>query len=90
MPTLKIPAPLRSYVNGQAEIPVSGATVSEAVESLLTQFPSMRPHLTSSQGSLRPFVNLVLDGSNVKDLQGLDTPLRPEDILLLIPSVAGG
>ena len=90
MPVLKIPTPLRSYVNGQVEVPVSGGTVAEAVESLLTQFPAMRPHLTNSQGSLRPFVNLFLDGNNVKDLQGLATPLHPDDLLLLIPSVAGG
>lgn len=90
MPSLKIPTPLRSYVNGQAEVPVSGGTVAEAVESLLTQFPAMRPHLTNSQGGLRPFVNLFLNGNNVKDLQGLATPLGPDDLLLLIPSVAGG
>jgi sulfur-carrier protein len=90
MPILKIPTPLRSYVNGLVDVPVNGATVGEAVESLLIQFPAMRPHLTNSQGSLRPFVNLFLDGNNIKDLQGLATQLGKEDILLLIPSVAGG
>ena len=90
MPSLKIPNLLRSYVNGQAEVPVSGATVGEAVESLLAQFPAMRLHLTDRQGGLRPFVNLFLGAQNVKDLQGLDTPLRPDDILNLVPSIAGG
>jgi molybdopterin converting factor small subunit len=90
MPILKMPTPLRSYVNGQTDITVSGVTVGEAVESLLAQFPAMRPHLTSTEGKLRPWVNLFLDGSNVKDLQGLDTPLGSDDKLLLVPSVAGG
>ena len=90
MPILKMPSPLRSYVNGMTEVPVSGTTVGEAVESLLTLFPAMRPHLTDQQGKLRPFVNLFLASQNIKNLQGLDTPLEPEDILNLIPSIAGG
>jgi molybdopterin converting factor small subunit len=91
MPVLKIPAPLRSYVNGLTEVPVSGATVGAAVESLLEQFPALRPHLTNTRGELRPFVNLFLGENNVKDLpQGLETTLAETDKLLLLPSVAGG
>jgi molybdopterin converting factor small subunit len=90
MPVIRIPTPLRSYVNGQSEIPVQGRTVSDAMENLLTQYPAMRPHLTNSNGQLRPFVNLFLGESNVRDLQGLETPLKDGDKLLLIPSIAGG
>jgi molybdopterin converting factor small subunit len=90
MPVLKMPAPLRSYVNGLAEVPVHGATVGAAIGNLLEQFPVMRPHLTDPAGKLRPFVNLFLGSNNIKDLQGLDTPLDSEDVLTLVPSIAGG
>jgi molybdopterin synthase sulfur carrier subunit len=90
MPVIRIPTPLRSYVNGQSEIPVQGQTVADAMENLLTQYPDMRPHLTNTNGQLRPFVNLFLGESNVRDLQGLETPLKEDDKLLLIPSIAGG
>ena len=90
MPTLKIPTPLRSYMNGQMEVPVNGTTVEQAMQSLMDQFPQLRPHLTNSAGQLRPFVNLFLGEDNIKDLKGLDTPLGPDDILSLVPSVAGG
>lgn len=90
MPCIRIPTPLRSYVKGQAEVSVTGSTAGQAFESLLSQFPAMRPHLTRPDGSLRPFVNLFLGADNLKDLQGLDTPLAPEDELKLIPSIAGG
>ena len=90
MPIIRIPTPLRPYVNGQGEVPVQGRTVAQAMQDLVTQFPSLRPHLYNSEGQLRPFVNLFLGGQNVKDLQGLDTPLRPDDILNLVPSIAGG
>jgi len=90
MPVIRIPTPLRSYVNGQSEIPVQGQTVADAMENLLTQYPAMRPHLTNTNGQLRPFVNLFLGENNVRDLQGLETPLKVDDKLLLIPSIAGG
>ncbi len=90
MPTLKMPSPLRSYIDGLTEVPVSGSTVGEAFESLLVRFPTLRPHLTDNFGHLRPFVNLFLGEDNIKDLKGLDTPVGPGDILLLVPSVAGG
>ena len=90
MPVIRIPTPLRSYVNGQSEVPVQGKTVAEAMESLMVQFPTLRPHLTNNEGHLRPFVNLFLGENNVRDLQGLETPLGEGDKLLLIPSVAGG
>ena len=91
MPILKIPTPMRSYVNGLTELSVAGGTVGAAVQSLLEQYPALRPHLTNSRGDLRPFVNLFLGSDNVKDLpQGLNTPLSETDTVLILPSVAGG
>ena len=90
MPTLKIPSPLRSYTNGQSEVPVQGATVAEAMNSLLEQHPTLRPHLYNSDGQLRPFVNLFVGENNIKDLQGVETPIKDSDRIMLIPSIAGG
>lgn len=90
MPTLKIPTPLRTYTSGLAEVPVQGVTVGEAMQSLITQFPTMRQHLYNGEGQLRPFVNLFVGENNVKDLQGMETPLNDSDKVLLIPSIAGG
>jgi molybdopterin synthase sulfur carrier subunit len=90
MPILKIPAPLRTYFDGQMEVSVIGTTVGQAVDDMLARFPALKPHLTDGAGQLRSFVNLFLGEENIKDLQGLDTPLGPDDILRLVPSVAGG
>ena len=90
MAVLKIPTPLRSYTNGQAEINVAGRNVAEAMEHLVQQYPTLRPHLYNGDGRLRPFVNLFLGENNVKDLQGLETPIDQNARLLLIPSIAGG
>jgi len=90
MPLVRIPNPLRPYVNGQAEVAVSGATVGEAMDDLMRQFPAFRPHLYKTDGSLRAFVNLFVAGRNVRDLQGLATPVEKETAIHLVPSIAGG
>jgi molybdopterin converting factor small subunit len=90
MPSIRIPTPLRSYVNGQSEVPVQGQSVAQALDSLTAQHPSLRPHLFNDSGELRAFVNLFLREENIKELQGLETPLAENDRLMLIPSIAGG
>ena len=90
MPTLRLPTFLRSYTGGLLEIAVKGGTVAESMQDLVKQHPSLRPHLYNEQGSLRPYVNLFVGQDNVKDLQGLDTPLSEDQCLRLIPSIAGG
>jgi molybdopterin synthase sulfur carrier subunit len=90
MSVLRIPTPLRSYTNGLAEVQVAGTNVGEAMQSLVLQYPTLKPHIYNNEGDLRPFVNLFLGEDNVKDLQGLETPLSEADRLMLIPSIAGG
>jgi molybdopterin converting factor small subunit len=90
MPSIRIPTPLRSYTAGQSEVVLQGNTVQSLLEDLTVQHPAIKPHLYNDEGSLRPFINLFLGQDNVRDLQGLETPVKADDRLLLIPSIAGG
>ena len=90
MAILKIPTPLRTYTDGQIEVKVGGKNVAQAMEQLVSRYPTLRPHLYNGDGKLRPFVNLFVGENNVKDLQGLETPLGEDERVLLIPSIAGG
>ena len=90
MTTLRIPTPLRAYTSGKSEINVTGAKISDALTDLTTQFPAIKPHLFNEGGELRPFVNLFVGENNIKDLQGVDTPIKDGDKIMLIPSIAGG
>jgi molybdopterin converting factor small subunit len=90
MATLRIPTPLRAYTGGQSDVSISGATAGEALTELTTQFPAIKPHLFKEDGELRMFVNLFKGEENIKDLQGLQTPLGEGDRLMIIPSIAGG
>jgi adenylyltransferase/sulfurtransferase len=90
MAILKIPTPLRSYTDGQAEVSLGGGNVSEVMQQLVEKYPTLKPHLYNGDGKLRPFVNLFVGENNIKDLQGLDTPLDINSRVILIPSIAGG
>src|SRR6185436_3561219 len=81
MPVLRIPTPLRPYTSGKSEVSVGGSNVAEALTDLTTQFPTIRPHLFNEGGELRPFVNLFLGENNIKDLQGVNTPIADGDKL---------
>ena len=90
MPVIKIPTPFRYYTDGQVAVTVAGQTVGAAMSDLVTRFPALKTHLYKTNGELRAFVNLFIAGNNIKDLQGLDTPLGDEDEVKLVPSIAGG
>jgi adenylyltransferase/sulfurtransferase len=90
MPILKIPTPLRPYADGQSSINAPGKKVSEVLEFTLEQYPHLKKHLLTDDQQLRPFVNVFLGEENIKELQGIETPLKEDDILLIIPSIAGG
>lgn len=90
MPVIKIPSPLRTYTNGISEIYVQSETVAHALKDLVEQHPALRPHLFNGNGDLRPFVNLFLNNEDVRHLGGLSLPLKKDDRLMIVPSVAGG
>ena len=88
--SLKVPTPLRPYTNGQALVTLLGETVNEALDDLVKQFPDMRTHLFNEGGKLRSFVNLYLNGKDIRHLEGMDTYLAKGDKLMIIPAIAGG
>lgn len=90
MPTLRIPTPLRVYVDNQTEVHLNGSTVSEVLFDLVNCYPDIKPHLFTDDTNLRPFVNLFLGEENIRDIDGLNSYLKEDDRLLLIPSIAGG
>ena len=90
MPNLKIPTPLRPYAENQSTLNLSGQTVSDVLQAAINQYPELETHLFSEAGDLRPFVNLFLGEENVNQLQNLETKLKDNDTLLIIPSIAGG
>jgi adenylyltransferase/sulfurtransferase len=88
---IEIPTPLRAYTANQACITVHAETVSQAVTTLLDQYPDFRQHLYTPDGKLRSFVNLYLNDEDVRYLPERDeTEVKDSDTLSIIPSIAGG
>jgi sulfur-carrier protein len=90
MPMLRVPALMKSYLDNQTEVALSGATVSEAVNDLVMRYPKFKTHILDGDGNLRRYINLFVNDENIKSLQGLETPLRADDKVLLLPSISGG
>jgi len=90
MPSVRLPTLMKYYVDNQREIPVPAASVAELLENLLAQYPTLRPHLFDAQGSLRRHFNIFVNGANIRDLNGMDTPLTDGDKVILMASAAGG
>ena len=90
MPNLKIPTPLRPYAGGQSTLNLPGNQVSNVLEAAVKEYPQLEKHLFNEENQLRPFINLFLGEDNINQLQGLNTELKEDDTLLIIPSIAGG
>lgn len=90
MTTIRIPTPLRPFTGGSKEVPVDGMTVGAALAELADRYPAIRPHLYNGDGALRSYVLLFHNDRDVRDLQGLGTPVASGDRLMIVPSIAGG
>jgi len=88
--TLHIPGPLRVYCAGVAEISISAHTVRAALEDLERSQAALYRNVCDETGTLRRHLNVFVNTDNVRDLDGVDTPLMPGDVITILPAVSGG
>ena len=89
MSRVRIPPMLRSEVGGAREVPAEGDTVRELLDDLMSRFPSLRPQLVDGS-EIAPFVNVYVEGEDVRTLDGLDTSVDHGSTVILLPAMAGG
>ncbi len=87
---VRIPTPLRQATDGAAELSLDASTVASVISELETRYPAIRGRLRDESGALRRFVNLYVNGEDVRFTNGLDTSLKAGDELSIVPAVAGG
>ncbi len=90
MSIVRIPTVLRPQVGGEKQLDLEGATVAELVNSLIERFPALRSQLLTETGDLNRFINVYVNGQDVRYLQGLETPVEARDEVRLLPAMAGG
>jgi len=90
MTAVRIPPVLRQQAGNQKKVEVTGSTVGEALESLLGTYPGLREQIFTADGSLNRFVNVYVNGRDVRYEQELATPVGESDEVILLPAMAGG
>ena len=89
MSLIRIPPQLRGEVGGARQVPAEGGTVRELLDDLMARFPSLRPQLVEDD-EIAPFVNVYVEGEDVRTLDGLDTSVDQGSTVILLPAMAGG
>jgi molybdopterin synthase sulfur carrier subunit len=87
--TVRIPPTLRAEAGGEREVEASGASVRELLEDLTSRFPALRDRIWED-GQVADFVNVYLNGEDIRTLDGVDTPVHDNATVILLPAMAGG
>ena len=90
MSTVFIPSVLRANVGGVKSIELPGDSIRDVVGALIEKHPSLSSQILTDDGDLNRFVNVYVNGQDVRYLAGLDTPVAPADEVRLLPAMAGG
>ena len=89
MSIVRVPPALRAESGGAREVEANGATVRELLDNLTFDLPSLGERIYDGE-EIRPFVNVYVDGEDVRTLGGLDAPVREHATVVLLPAMAGG
>jgi len=87
---VRIPTPLRKITKDQDEVTAEGNTIAEVIEDLEKNYPGIKERICEPDGSLRRFVNLYLNDEDIRFMDNLETPVKDNDELSIIPAIAGG
>jgi molybdopterin converting factor small subunit len=91
MARLLIPTALRQLTGGASEVSLTNcATVRASLELASARHEGLTKRLLDDRGELRRFVNIFLGEDNIRDLDGLDTPVRSGDEIAIVLAIAGG
>jgi molybdopterin synthase sulfur carrier subunit len=90
MATVKLPTQLREAAGGESALHVDGATVGEVLDALFDRHGELRERLSDGDGGLRRFINVYVDGEDIRYGDGLKTPVTARQEVQILPAVAGG
>ena len=89
MSVVRIPPTLRSETQGERLVEARGGNVRELLDDLTARFPALQERIWED-GDVAPFVNVYVEGEDVRTLDGLETPVREGATVILLPAMAGG
>ena len=89
MSVVRIPPTLRDETQGERVVEARGDTVRDLLSDLTARFPALQERIWD-EGEVAPFVNVYVEGEDVRTLDGLETPVREGATVILLPAMAGG
>ncbi len=87
---VRVPTPLRKYTQGADEVNGDGANIKSLVDDLEKNYPGIKERICDESGKVRRFVNVYVNGDDIRFLQNLDTALKEGDNISIVPAIAGG
>jgi molybdopterin synthase sulfur carrier subunit len=90
MAKVRIPQPLQKFVDNQTEILVNGKNIKDVLNALIKNYPDLRERIYDENGNLRKFINIYVNDEDIRFLDGENTTINDEDIISIIPAIAGG
>ena len=87
---VRVPTPLRKLTNGVDEVSAEGNSVRALVDDLEQKFPGIKGRICDESGNIRRFVNVYVNGDDIRFLQNLETSLKEGDSISIVPAIAGG
>ncbi len=90
MVQVRIPTPLRKYTGGAEAVQAEGTTVAALVADLDKRHPGIRERICDETGAVRRFVNIFVNGEDIRFLSNLDTAVKAGDEVSVVPAIAGG
>lgn len=87
---VRVPAPLQKLTQGKAEVDGGGGDIRGLIDSLEKNFPGIKERLYDEKGNARRFINIYVNGEDVRFLQLDKTPVKDGDEISIIPAIAGG
>ena len=90
MPSVLIPTPLRKLTNELETVQADGANVGELLSNLDKAFPGLKERVCDEQGNVRRFVNVYVNGEDIRFLEENATPVKDSDEISIVPAIAGG
>jgi molybdopterin converting factor small subunit len=87
---VNLPTVLRTHAGGTKEVSADGSTVGEVLTGIVAEYPGLAGQVIDDDGALHKFVNVYLNDDDVRYLSSLDTPVKDDDEISILPAVAGG
>ncbi len=87
---VRIPQPLRSLTGEKTSVEATGTSLDELIGNLESSYPGVKERILDESGQIRRFVNVYINGDDVRFAEGLQSPLKDGDEVSIVPAVAGG